>query len=227
MQTSIPARTPGQRPLWHQLAPRYSSDRERLASYLALETAEVLAGAKPANLLSLPKQAGRSEYDFYPAWRRYGRKLLQSIGLQVKIMAERETSVLLFIYRPDALQALLKRPSVTAFLRKAGYAAPGDLKASICQLQTGISKTSFPHEMGAFLGYPLKDVAGFMGWVDLPLSGQGLWKFYGDPARSLKLAQLFRHCQQRMAQRLENCCSPFDCLRCEYFDPQSVFAPSG
>jgi hypothetical protein len=37
----------------------------------------------------------------------------------------------------------------------------------------------FPHEIGFFLGYPIKDVFGFMGLCDLPLVGNGPWKMYG------------------------------------------------
>ena len=39
-----------QAPTWHQLAPRFAGERECMAAFLALETAEVLEGVKPANL---------------------------------------------------------------------------------------------------------------------------------------------------------------------------------
>jgi hypothetical protein len=220
---SISTSTTDKPPLWHLLAPRYNSERERLAAYLALETSEVLAGVKPANLLSMLKQRHNPEYDFYPAWQKYGRELLQAVGLQVEEMADRENSLLLFIYRPGALQSLLSRSNVRNFLCKAGYSDSGNTIAALARLKAGISKTDFPHEMGVFLGYPLKDVAGFMGWVDLPNSGHCLWKFYGNPERSIKLARVFRNCRLRMAKQLENVCTPFDCLRCEHFDSHHLF----
>ncbi len=220
MQTSTS--TSGQQPLWHLLAPRYTSDRERLAAYLALETAEVLAGVKPANLLNMPKKRHRLEYNFYSAWQEHGREILETTGLQVEIMADRAGSLLLFIYRTDSLQALLERTTVRSFLRKAGYPDSFDLQMALARLKTGINATDFPHEMGVFLGYPLKDVAGFMGWVNLPSSGHALWKFYGNPERSIKLARAFRNCRQRMAKRLESCGTPFDCLRCEHFDSEQI-----
>ncbi len=223
MQIPISRSINDQHPLWHQLVPRYNSDRERLAAYLALETSEVLAGVKPANLLSMQKQRHRPEYDFYLAWQSYGRELLQAVGLQVEVMADRENSLLLFIYRPDALQTLLSRSNVRNFLRKAGYSDSGNPMTALARLKAGISKTDFPHEIGVFLGYPLKDVAGFMGWVDLPNSGHCLWKFYGNPERSIRLARAFRNCRQRMAKRLENICTPFDCLRWEHLDVHHLF----
>jgi hypothetical protein len=71
---------------------------------------------------------------------------------------------------------------------------------------------AFPHEIGVFLGYPLKDVAAFMGWVRIPFACQGPWKIYGDPRESLRLAETFRCCRRSMAQRLTCCASPLDCL---------------
>jgi hypothetical protein len=45
---------PGTRtPLWGDIAGRFSNDRECLASFLALETAEILDGVKPGNLINV------------------------------------------------------------------------------------------------------------------------------------------------------------------------------
>lgn len=41
------------RPMWQELSRRFPHDRDCLASYLALETAEVLEGVKPANLVNV------------------------------------------------------------------------------------------------------------------------------------------------------------------------------
>jgi len=41
------------RSAWQDVAGRFDDPRECLASFLALETAEVIAGEKPANLLGI------------------------------------------------------------------------------------------------------------------------------------------------------------------------------
>jgi hypothetical protein len=204
---------PTRRPSWHELASRFSDERECLASFLALEAAEVLAGEKPANLINVANQRRACGRNLYLLWRRHGAALLQRSGLAVRELAGRGDSLLLFLYRPQALAALLARRNVAAFLRRAGYRDPADPQDSLAQLQGRLAGEGFPHEIGVFLGYPLKDVAGFMGWAPLPFTCQGPWKIYGDPQESLRLAETFRRCRCRMARQLAGCDTAIACLK--------------
>lgn len=201
------------RPFWQELAGRFADERECLAAFLALETAEVLDGGKPANLINIANRRRACGRNFYRIWRRHGATLLRQSGLAVRELADRGSSLLLLIYRPQALSTLLARPNVVGFLRKAGYAQPADVQLALKELQSRISAAGFPHEIGVFLGYPLKDVAGFMGWAPLPFTCQGPWKIYGDPTGSLGLAETFRQSRCRMARRLSCCATPVDCLQ--------------
>jgi hypothetical protein len=204
---------PRRRTAWHDLAQRFAEERECLASFLALETAEVLAGEKPANLVNLNNRRRPCGRNLYHLWQRHGRDLVAQSGLAVRELAERGHSRLLLLYRPQVLAALLAKANVSGFLRRAGYAAPVEPEAALTELQSRFSAAGFPHEVGVFLGYPLKDVAGFLGWVDLPVTGQGPWKIYGNPGPSLALADTFRACRCRMARRLNDCATATDCLR--------------
>ena len=47
-------------------------------------------------------------------------------------------------------------------------------------------KGQIPHEIGLALGYPIKDVLGYMGLVPLPCTGGCGWRIYGDPNPSLR-----------------------------------------
>lgn len=201
------------RPSWHELAGRFADERECLASFLALEAAEVLAGEKPANLINVANRQRPCGRNLYRMWQRHGATLLRRGGLAVRELADRGDALLLLIYRPEALAALLARKSVAGFLRRAGYPDPADPEATLAELQSRVSAERFPHEIGVFLGYPLKDVAAFMGWVGLPFTCQGPWKIYGDPRGSLSLAEAFRQCRCRMARRLARCATPVDCLK--------------
>jgi hypothetical protein len=161
------------RPMWQELSRQFPDDRDCLACYLALETAEVLEGVKPANLVNVvnkPRSCGRN---IYVLWKNQGSALLQHSGLEAIEFVDRGDSVLLFLYRRSELMALLARRSVAIILRKAGYTDPANLEKTLVQLQARFSKGDFPHEIGVFLGYPLKDVIGFMGWAQLPFSSQG------------------------------------------------------
>jgi hypothetical protein len=211
------------RPTWHELAERFADERECLASFLALEAAEVLDGEKPANLINIANRRRACGRNLYRLWRRHGATLLRQGGLAVRELADRGDSLLLLLYRPQTLAALLTRPNVVGFLRKAGYTNPADPQAALAQLQSRIAATGFPHEIGVFLGYPLKDVAGFMGWIQLPFACQGPWKIYGDPRGSLDLAETFRQCRHRMARQLARCTTPVDCLKVADLSGGGVF----
>jgi len=201
------------RPQWRDLQHRFDDGRECLSAYLALEAAEVIAGAKPANLFavsSAPQGCGRN---LYRLWRQHGTQLLDESKLAAVEMRRNDEAVLLLVYRPQALETLLARPNVAALLRRSGYATPPTVAQLLASLQSKMRDgNDFPHEIGIVLGYPLKDVAGFMQLATIPFSCNGPWKIYGNPQRSLELAAQFRQCRLLMADQLNRCSSAQQCL---------------
>jgi len=209
-------RQPADRPQphWPAIARRFPAARDCLASFLAYETAEVLAGVKPANLINLVDRPHTCGRNFYRLWQECGRELLARGGLVGRELVDRGTSVLLLVYAAPLLNDLLAQPSVRAMLRRAGYRHLEEPAAVLDQLQERCRRgDGFPHEIGIFLGYPLKDVAAFLGWVALPFTAQGAWKIFGQPEQSLRLAATHRRCRDRMVHRLATCSTPFECLR--------------
>lgn len=97
---------------WQELSGRYTEDRDCLASFLALELAEVLQGAKPANLVCLTNKRRSCGRNLYLLWKEHGSALLEESGLKVRALADRGSSLLLLLYSDDALKTLLaqKRP---------------------------------------------------------------------------------------------------------------------
>ena len=219
MSSTIPKLVrPHPQPLsWRTLAVRFPGERECLASFLALESAEVIAGVKPGNLVNVANRkrpCGRNPYEL---WHTHGETLLAGTKLEARVLHDRGTSLLLYLYRRDLLQDVLDRKPATTILEKCGYQDPADLSGSLAQLQARAATGTFPHEIGIFLGYPLKDVLAFMGCIDLPFACQGLWKIYGKPEQSLELADRYRRCRCSMARRLQWCADPETCLRLAAF----------
>jgi hypothetical protein len=205
-------RQASRRPSWHDLAERFPGERECLASYLALEAAEVIGGVKPANLLNLVDRQRPCGRNLYQLWHRHGQQLLAESGLAARELVQRDDSTLLLIYHPANMKAHLDTPKVANFLRRVGYHQPAKMEQLFEELAARFSAGGFPHEIGAILGYPLKDVAGFMGWARLPVTSQGPWKIYGDPRPSLDVVAACRRCREEMARRLRRGDRPFDCL---------------
>lgn len=208
-RTDYPSSPP---PLWLHVAHRFSQGRDCLASFLAFEAAEVLAGAKPANLVNIANRTGPCGRNLYRLWQTYGASLLQGSGLQHRVLRDRGDSLLVLLHAPGAMAELLESPRVRRFLLRAGYPDYRGWSEAVDELERRLGEADFPHEIGVFLGYPLKDVAGFLGWAHLPFTCQGPWKIYGDPAPSLELAHRHRECRGRMVRRLETVNDPRACL---------------
>lgn len=201
------------RPVWNDIAARFPQERDCLAAFIALKTAEVLDGVKPSSLVNLANNCHPCGRNFYALWKEHGSGLMGESRLKVLELIDRGDSLLLLLYNRDSLERLLSKPVIKTLLRKTGYTGDMDVQSVLNQLQARLSTNKFPHEIGILLGYPLKDVAGFMGWGRLPFSCQGPWKIYGDPRESLLLAETHRQCRCLMSHQLISGCNPHECLR--------------
>lgn len=187
-------------PSSQQILRRFSNPLDCLTAYLMLECAEVLAGVKPANLISLVNRNQLCGRNLYLLWQSYHEELAARLpDLTIRVLQTRERALLLLCYNNDQLERHMAHAGIRTLLRKAGYEANSSIEAQLGELSRRIeSKGSFPHEIGLFIGYPAKDVAAFMGLIKLPFTCQCLWKIYGNPDQSLGLAEQFRCCRQRM-----------------------------
>lgn len=188
-------------PSSQQILRRFSNPLDCLTAYLMLECAEVLAGVKPANLISLVNRNQLCGRNLYQLWQSYHEELAARLpDLTIRVLQTRERALLLLCYNNDQLERHMAHAGIRTLLRKAGYEANSSIEAQLGELSRRIeSKGSFPHEIGLFIGYPAKDVAAFMGLIKLPFTCQCLWKIYGNPDQSLGLAEQFRCCRQRMS----------------------------
>jgi hypothetical protein len=179
-----------------QILERFSNPLDCLTAHLMFECSEVLAGVKPANLISIVNRMRPCGRNLYQLWHDHNSELAARInGLNFIVLQSRPQAVLLLCYNPDELERHLSH----ALLHRAGYTDGSSCENLIAELRCRIGKNgSFPHEIGLFIGYPAKDVAAFMGIVNIPFACQGPWKIYGNPARSLALAEQYRFCRKRM-----------------------------
>ena len=201
------------RPSWREITRRFADDRVCLAAFLALEGAEVLAGVKPGNLVNVGNRQRPCGRNLHTLWRTHGQPLLSVTGLHALELHDRGSSVLLFLYDESRLKCLLQQKAVRTILQKCGYSDPSNLAGTLGELKARAGGNVFPHEIGIFLGYPLKDVLAFMGSIRIPYSCQGPWKIYGNPLQSLALARCYRECRYRMACHLAEGIDPVQCLR--------------
>lgn len=210
--SNCPAQQVGRELTWIDVAGLFSTPQECLAAFFAVAAAEVLSGAKPANMIRIPNQRLPCGRRMYRLWQKFGAGLLQDLPLSVKSMQTEKDSVLLLIYRSDLLERRLHSRTMQTFLARQGYPFPLTLEATLQHLQESF-RYGIPHEVGMFLGYPLKDVKGFMEQGTKPSQGRGMWRVYGPPARSLRLSDFYRRKRQEMIAKLATGCIPHQLLQ--------------
>lgn len=193
-----------QRTAWREVAGNYPQPRQCLAAFLTLGTAEVLAGVKPANLLRISNRRYPCGRNMYQLWQRYGQQLLENSSIVAATMRCDESGILLLLYAPALLQRRLDSRSSRTFLQSLHYRNPRHIATTLEDLTAHFVEEEFPHEIGLFLGYPLKDVTAFMGRTQLKATAQRLWKIYGHARRSHALADLYQQQHQRIANLLRS-----------------------
>lgn len=168
---------------------------------LVRQCAPTLAGMKPGSIFCFnhsPLEVSRQKVC---QWN----KQLAPFGLTVQILLERpsSSSVIVFVYRHDRLEQMLSDDAYQSFLAKTGYAGTNldDLLEQLAQrLRT---QPEFPHEIGVFLGYPLRDVIGFIENHGRNFTCCGFWKSYGDPAEMQVCFACYRRCIQTYVAMFE------------------------
>lgn len=131
-------------------------------------------------------------------------KRLTPKGLRLLPLRFSDGRALMYIYRPSCLQRDLRHDAASLILRKYGYCTDS-CEHCIAQLSRRLtSADAFPHEIGLFLGYPPKDVAGFIEHSACGSKYTGYWKVYGDVDSARQKFEQFRKCSQVYQQCWEN-----------------------
>jgi hypothetical protein len=145
---------------------------------------------------------------FLVRWERYPR-LRGAIGALKRTLSRRGVvlrvlgtpcGALVYAYRPDQLERDLGEAQAREILERIGYGAD-----VLSGLQNRLlASPQFPHEIGLFLGYPARDVAGFIEHGGANCLASGLWKVYHDVERAECLFCAYRQCRERMKTLLDS-----------------------
>ena len=158
-----------------------------------------LAGIKPANIISIPR-------DKYPETESDIAGLNDSLnlsGIYFEILCCCDKNALVMVYRENKLIAYLTRPEIADFLTRYGYDKNFDLNGYIETLKKRIrGNTEFPHEIGAFLGYPIEDIEGFINHKNDGCVYTGYWKVYGNAEAKIKLFRRYDVCRNNILTRV-------------------------
>lgn len=176
--------------------------RKELLKFLLVKTAAVRRGVKPAELLRV-----RHCYSTVNAEGLrvclYRSDIYSILGLDyIELKVEERSSLVLF-YNPPTLNATLKKRSNRLWLAGLGYPVDGTMHDMLSELCRRAGGSALPHEVGVFIGYPLKDVAGFMQRIPATPVHHGAWRVYGGADESLRRMRLYANAEANAAQVLD------------------------
>lgn len=164
---------------------------------LAYFCGPALAGIKPANLVSLSQE----DYPDLSVKLSHFNRTLSPVGIQAQILCACEKRSLVLVFRPEILTSYLDKPEIRQFLARYGYAdVPLDRK--IARLKRRMTAKEFPHEIGAFLGYPLEDIEGFIRYRGKNFRLCGEWKVYGDCEKAAALFARYKRCRKALVAKV-------------------------
>ena len=158
----------------------------------------VLVGSKPAELISLPKY----DCQLINKVEKIEKYIDNCQRISYKILAYKNTSIKVLFYNPMSLDYHLSENRNMKFLKSVGYPNEYNLKAYLEFLIKKIEDGFIPSEIGVFLGYPLKDIIGFIGHPSLKLTKVNGWRVYGDPRLSDRKLKEFSDAKDKIRNML-------------------------
>lgn len=178
--------------------------RKELLRFLLLKTAPVRCGIKPGALLRVRHcYATRNAEGL--SFCLYRRDIFDTLQLDyMELREERDSSLVLF-FHPEAMCAALRAPENREILNRYSYPLDQSAGSALAFLKQRFAAVCFPHEVGVFIGYPAKDVIGFIENLPKTPIHKGDWQVFGDPRESVTRMKLYRKAE-RVAQDAFDAC---------------------
>lgn len=159
----------------------------------------VLLGSKSAEILSFPKY----DKEVPSKIEKIEKCIGQCRKIVYKIFKYKNSSIKILFYNPRVLDKNLREYRNMKFLKSLGYPEQYSLERYLEHIIDKIEYGVIPHEIGVFLGYPLKDIIGFMGHPSLRLTKINGWRIYGNPRLSDRKFKEFSDSKEKIKKLLK------------------------
>lgn len=172
-------------------------DPKDLETQIALQCAPLLTGVKVSNLLTVDR-----------SFRRQVSGLFKGTMISSCILYESKEKTTFLLYDQSALESYLAREPVRELMDGFGYKG-WDLDEILSYVSVkyeehmeGIS--GFPHEIGLLLGYPPKDVEGFIKNNGRNFLAIGYWKVYEDLPECRRTFRAYNCARERLIHMISS-----------------------
>lgn len=147
----------------------------------------VIFGSKPSEILNI---SGKEDM------KKIKLKEIESFfsnctKVNYEIINTYDGGIRILFINKSSLSNVFTNKKCLSFFKFLGYPCNYEMDTYINILIDRLHSPEFPNEIGIFLGYPLKDVLGFMGYGKNKLSDTRFWKIYGDTSISYEVSEKF------------------------------------
>lgn len=159
----------------------------------------VILGSKPAEIINVPG----SKEDKKIKLSQIEAFFSNCSRITYRIITTHDGGKRVLFINEKSMEKVLVNKRCINFLKFVGYPADYELNDYMDELVFRLQSEEFPHEIGVFLGYPLKDVLGFMGYGKNELVEVKNWRIYGDKEISYEVYNNFMRDKAIMKEMIE------------------------
>ena len=160
----------------------------------------VILGSKPAEIINVPG----SKEDKKIKLSQIEAFFSNCSRITYRIITTHDGGKRVLFINEKSMEKVLVNKRCINFLKFVGYSSDYELNAYMDELVFRLQSEEFPHEIGVFLGYPLKDVLGFMGYGKNELVEVRNWRIYGDKEISYEVYNNFMRDKAIMKEMIES-----------------------
>ena len=160
----------------------------------------VILGSKPAEIINVPG----SKEDKKIKLSQIEAFFSNCSRITYRIITTHDGGKRVLFINEKSMEKVLVNKRCINFLKIVGYQADYELNDYMDELVFRLQSEEFPHEIGVFLGYPLKDVLGFMGYGKNELVEVKNWRIYGDKEISYEVYNNFMRDKAIMKEMIES-----------------------
>ena len=160
----------------------------------------VILGSKPAEIINVPG----SKEDKKIKLSQLEALCSNCSRITYRIITTHDGGKRVLFINEKSMEKVLVNKRCINFLKFVGYPADYQLNDYMDELVFRLQSEEFPHEIGVFLGYPLKDVLGFMGYGKNELVEVRNWRIYGDKEISYEVYNNFMRDKAIMKEMIES-----------------------
>lgn len=165
---------------------------------IARHCGPALAGIKPSNLVSFKK----AKFDNLSERISLLNSRLNQKDIYIETICECKTTTLVLVYKSRLLYDYLNKSEILKLLKNFGYKKCDSVTGYISQLKQRMNTENFPHEIGAFLGYPIHDIYGFIENNRQSCLLIGEWKVYKNAEAAAELFRRYKCCRCAILKRI-------------------------